>query len=184
MMPKPSPEEILRSIEKGSEDDELESVLSMSDEEVHAELLAAGYTEEKLAKEHSAILGPAPAEPPGVRGTPPEGPKERANVRPLRRRPSWRVWGSITALAASFTAFVSYAEMTGLFESGVTSAPDDRAQAERLRSQAREAMDAGEWGRGLELLDRAKAKDPKGDESAEVQAERRAAKEKLAAGDG
>ncbi len=54
-MTKLSPEEILRSIEETSIDDEMDRALSMTDEERRAELLAAGYDLDELHAQADAL---------------------------------------------------------------------------------------------------------------------------------
>jgi len=185
-MRKRTPEELLRSIEETNDDEDVESILSMSEEEVKAELLAAGDAPADLDKAAEKLLGPRP-EPlrsvaPGA--TPPAREvKDPPRVVPLRARPSRRFWGSVTAAAAGFAALLGYAQATGFFATDiVVTSPNphaaDEREAERL-TEAAGAFEAGEWARCLGLLDQAKAKDPKGDDTPAVNEMRRTATAKV-----
>jgi hypothetical protein len=70
--------------------------------------------------------------------------------------------------------------LVGLTATGCNSAETPNPlEAESLRTQAADAFEASQWARCLMLLDQAKAKDPKGDDTTAVKDMRRLAMRKL-----
>jgi hypothetical protein len=187
-MRKKTPEEILRAIENPSPDEEIERALAMTDEEVNSELEEAGYTPEELLALEEKLLGPAVAAPETKSPTPaPQGaPKKPAKVIPIRPRAT-RLWARVAA-AATLLGPVGFAALTEIEPYALVGSAQDsgteRLEAESLRAEAGEALEAKQWSRCLALLDEAKRKDPEGDEAPEVQHVRRIAMGKLGIRDG
>jgi len=133
---------------------------------------------EEEAQARAQTQAQAEARPEPNRG---EG-RERPKVVPLRPRPSQR-WSRFAAAAA----VLGPVGLLALSEIGepiilVGSAPDagaESVEAAAIRSEAADALEAGQWARCIELLDAAKKKDPKGDEAPGVQDVRRIAMRKL-----
>jgi len=178
-MPKKTPEEILRALEKPSLDEEMDRFLAMSPQEVNEELAKAGYTPEELEAEEEALFGPAKPARRTER-------KEPAKVVPLRPRTS-QLWAKVAAAAVvlgppGILALSEVGELTM-----VAAAPDagsERLEAAGLRSDAADALEAGQWGKCIALLDLAKRKDPRGDEARWVKELRRTAMSQLGGIDG
>jgi hypothetical protein len=190
-MKKRTPEEILRALDEPlSPEEDMERLLSMSAEEVNAELAAAGYTPEELAAEDERILGPArPApvvEPPRPSPEPRGERREPAKVLPFRQRAPG-LWARVAAAAAvlgpvGYLALSEVGESITLVASGAD-AGAERLEAAALRSEAADALETGQWAHCLALLDEAKRMDPKGDDAPGVRDARRIAMGKLGMGD-
>jgi uncharacterized protein (DUF1778 family) len=201
-MKKKTPEQLLRALEKPlSPDEEMERLLSMTEEDVDHELRDVGVAPEAVEAQAEALLrlatpaptqkAPSPAEPRRVpeREVPvrASGKKEPAKVIPLRPRAP-RLWARIAA-AAAVLGPVGFLALSEIGEGVVLvgAAPDaasEKLEAAVLRSQAADALEAGQWARCLALLDEAKQKDPQGDEAPGVKDARRFARSKLGWVDG
>jgi len=84
------------------------------------------------------------------------------------------------SLVAYLACPVYVLSLVGLLTSGCNSVETPNPlEAESLRTQAADAFEASEWARCLMLLDQAKAKDPKGDDTTAVKDMRRIAQRKL-----
>jgi hypothetical protein len=201
MTPKRTPEETIRAIEEESPDEDIERVLSMSDDEIRKELEGAGYTRAELDAKTAAIVGLAPtakASGPAIGGNAKvdvsrgefvsgSGAEDRgkaSNVTSIARRFRARVWVPLS-IAAAAALGVGLARQAGLFgeesvgSAGESADKEKRGHAEVLRSEAAEALEAGEWTKVLALLDEAKALDPRGDDAPGVADARRIARRKL-----
>jgi hypothetical protein len=182
-----SPEELLRAIDElpeeppPEEDDDIARIAAMSPAEIQSALEAEGYTKAKLEQQAEAILGRRGGAPATVRR------KEPAKVIPLRPRAS-----HLFARVAAAAVVLGPASLLALSEIGegltmVASAPDageERLEAAVLRSEAADALEAGQWAKCIARLDEAKRKDPKGDEAQGVKDVRRIAMSKLGVVDG
>jgi hypothetical protein len=190
-MPKRTPEEILRAIEKPSSEEETDRLLAMNEEELDAELAKAGFTPEQLVALEEKLLGPAPAAPAETKSPAkePKAPRERlAKVIFLRPRATL-LWGRVAA-AAAVLGPVGYLALSEVGQEAVylVAAGQDGGpelyEAKALREKAGFALQAGEASRCLALLDEAKKLDPEGDKAEAVMWTRRTAMEKLGTRDG
>ncbi len=203
-MPKLTPEELLRSFddvhEDGSGDEEtdedMEAVLAMTPEQIQKELEAAGYTEAELVAKEDALLG-RHAMTPAADGrasttasahakATAEATAKSAAVIPLRARRRVSRWVILLPIAAAFALVALEGPATIAWwndepdaSEPVTHPNNEPDDAPSMRREATRAMEAGEWRKALELLDRAKKEDPAGDEAPEVQDARRVAREGL-----
>jgi hypothetical protein len=166
--PKRSASELWAALEDEAMDDEMEAVLAMTPEERRRELREAGIDLERVHAQADA-LGAAPAPP---------APAPLAPVtvlRPKRLRVAVVVPAAV-ALAAGLAVVVNLA--TSPAPVAAHRPPEPPAvRAEALRQAARDACQAQTWQTCLDKLNEAKALDPGGDESPEVQALRRSAGE-------
>jgi hypothetical protein len=189
-MPKRTPEEILKSIEESAVDDEIEHVLSMSDEERRAELRAAGYDIDEIHAEadafHERLLG-SPAK---TDAKPPQKPvaalpirADRAtrnnpaapSVRPLPRpRTLFLLAAALSAamsVAVSIPTALVVAQHVAAPAASPVVAPPAASQNELvpatdvadLRRKSLEACEDARWVECLYGLDRARHADPAGD---------------------
>lgn len=161
-MTKRSPSEVWAALEESALDDEMEAVLEMSPEERRRELHEAGFDLEKVHAQADAL------------GAEPVRPEPVAVLRPKRSRRAV-VAAAVIALAAGIALVVRSAlEPTPVAAHHPDQAPA-AARARDLRAEARDDCAAKSWATCLEKLDEARALDPDGDESPEVQSLRRAA---------
>jgi hypothetical protein len=190
-MPKRTPEEILRAIEKPSPEEETDRLLAMNEEELDAELAEAGFTPEQLVALEDKLLGPAAPAAPTETKSPakPKDPREKlAKVIPLRPRATL-LWARVAAAAAVLgpVGYLTLSEIGQeavlLVASGQDGGPE-LYEAKALREKAGFALQAGEASRCLALLDEAKKLDPEGDKAEAVMWTRRTAIEKLGMRDG
>jgi len=195
-MPKLTPEELLRSIDDFREDDsgdeetdeDMEAILAMTPEQVLRELEAAGYTEAELVAEEDALLGrfsttadaKAPTTPIAPATATAKSVAKPAAVIPLAPRRRVSRWVILLPIAAAFAllalegpAMIAWWKDEPDPNERVTH-PNDEPDAPSLRRQAATAIEAKEWRKALDLLDRAKKEDPAGDEAPAVQDARKA----------
>jgi hypothetical protein len=176
-MPKPTPEEVLRSIEEPGLDEEMDRVLAMTPEQRKKELEEAGFDLAALHAEADAVYAKMQRASVETRAKELEREGRAKSVRPeARRRPLvlWLAAGVIyTALGPSSPA----PTVPPVPPTATTppASPVDLVAAERLRAEAFAACDAMRWAECLAHFDDAKRSDPAGDTSPEVQIARQKA---------
>jgi hypothetical protein len=191
-MPKLTPEELLRSLDDFGEDDspdeDMDAVLAMTPEQIQRELEAAGYTEAELVAQDEALLGRfsrAGARAPTTPIAPATPTTRVAEVIPLAARRRVSRWVVLLPMAAAFAlvAFEGPAMVAWWTDDSEphppVTHPHEEPDARSMRREATKAMEAGEWRKALELLDRAKREDPAGDEAPQVQDARKVVRAKL-----
>jgi hypothetical protein len=168
-MPKLTPEELLKAIEETpdepSADEDMESVLAMSDEQVMQELEAAGYTRPELDTKVAALLdhfaapqsSPVPAAETGAKN-----PSKSVVSLPERTRAPrdrwYRRWGGAFAAAAA-VELVGLGWTSGFFQEPVLvgSPRDESHLAQERIHEAAVACGAHSFARCLAALDEAEA---------------------------
>ena len=150
-MTKLSPEEILRSIEETSIDDEMDRALSMTDEERRAELRAAGYDLDELHAQADALH------------------KRIVDGRRPRRTTTVRVLTLLAATLGVLGVVVGVMPQVRDFLHPVNVAGRRKpTPADAMREKAFLACDAQRYNECLRLLDEARAMDPNGDRTSQV----------------
>jgi hypothetical protein len=201
-MPKLTPEELLRSIDDFREDDagdeetdeDMDAILAMTPEQIQKELEAAGYTEAELVAKDDALLArfsrPTDAKAPTTPIAPATATAKSAAVIPLAARRRVSRWVILLPVAAAFAllalegpAMIAWWKDEPDPNERVTH-PRDDPDPRAMRREAAKAMQAKEWRKALDLLDRAKNEDPAGDEAPAVQDARKVVREELLVGGG
>jgi hypothetical protein len=198
-MPKLTPKELLRSLDEvhddgsGDEgaDEDMEAILAMTPEQVRKKLEAAGYTEAELVAKEDALLGrpstttTADATGPMPTIAPATVTAKSAEVISLAARRRVSRWVILLPIAAAFAllalegpAMIAWWKDEPAPNERVTH-PNDEPDARTMRHDAAKAMEAKEWRKALDLLDRAKKVDPPGDEAPAVQDARKVARAEL-----
>jgi len=186
-MPERTPEEILKSVEQASVDEEIERVLSMTEEERRVELRAAGYDPKEPYAVAAAVreMPPRPSVESGA--NPSEKGKAAPSLRPLPRPRTLLLLAAAlsggVSLAVSIPTAIVIAERSVPPESApahpVPAAPQSALapgpDVTEVRRNALEACNAGRWVECLYGLDLAQRDDPAGDADARVQLARREA---------
>jgi hypothetical protein len=167
-------EEAWDALEQMSVDDEVDRVLSLSDEELDAELARGGVDPDKVRARGEALaarMATSDVQRPEnvVRLENTKRPdKGRA---PASLRVRWVAWLAAAAVSGSAATFAVVNANPGL-----VAHPPPPPDAARLREDGLTACDRHDWARCLELLDQAKELDPEGDRSPHIQDARRIAK--------
>jgi len=184
MTPKLTPDEAWQALEQlAAEEDaaEVERVDALTGPELDRELAKEGLDPEAGRAHALAAIRKVQSSRERREG---EAPAKAVPIRPVAIRLSAKV-----AAAAAVLGPVGYLALAELAEplTLVAAAPDggaDKALADSLRSEAANALEAGQWARCLALLDEAKKKDPLGDDAPGVKDVRRIAMGKLGMLDG
>jgi hypothetical protein len=159
-MTKLTDSELWDALEEEAVDDEMEAVLAKTPEERRRDLREAGFDLEKVHAQADALV----AEP--------TRPAKVIVLRPWRKRLAIAL-PTAAALAAGIALVVNLStpELVG------HGRPDDPpgVRAETLRRDARDACGARSWKICLDRLNEARALDPGGDQTPEIQALRRSA---------
>lgn len=187
-MPKLTPEEILRSIEEPSVDDEIDRVLSMSAEQRRDELRAAGYDLDTLHSEADALHEKLLGSPGETRAKPPQtraaaAPPTRTVERPRMLLLLAAALCAAVSVAVSVPTAVVVARHVAAPAGAAIPAPPAPSQGAvmpevdvaDLRGKSLEACDDGRWIECLLGLDRARHVDPGGEADPRVQLARREA---------
>ncbi|MGH7269039.1 MAG: hypothetical protein ACREJ3_01300 [Polyangiaceae bacterium] len=166
-MAKRTASEVWAALEDQAEDqamdDEMEAVLAMTPEERRRELRSRGVDLEKVDAEAAAVAAAAVA----------AAAAEQAAARRKRRRLVLAL-PLAASLAAGAAVAVNFASSSLPVGAGApVSTPMIRAEA--LRREARDACDGRDRRTCLDKLDQARALDPKGDATPEVQSLRHSA---------
>ena len=181
MTPKLTPDEAWKALEQVVAEenaDEMDRLDALTGLELDRELARDGLDPEAERAHAQAVIRKIRAS--RERGAP----AKAVPLRPLRMRFSAKIAAAAAVLGpVGFLALTEIAEPVAL----VGAAPDGGAsqlEAESLRAEAANALEAGQWARCLALLDEAKRKDPQGDEAPGVKDARRIATGKLGMRDG
>jgi hypothetical protein len=175
---KRSPAEVWRALENASTDAEVGRIDALSDDELDAELRAAGIDPADAAKIGADVLGPAPASGDGGVASRVPARTGVAEAKPAvddaprgRRRAYW-----IAGFAAAAVVIgVLVTRPSGGPEVG-TGHPDTEAalkEAADLRDRAFGACDEGYWAACEDALNAARSLDPAGETAPRVVAARR-----------
>jgi hypothetical protein len=193
-MPKRTPEEIMKSLD-ASIDDDIDDVLSMSEDERRKELEAAGYDLRELHAKADAWRGGAPAAPAEPPAKDPAIADAAAalerKARVLTLRPRRRAYWLLAAAAVTATVGIP----AGIFIAHWLSPPPPPSPIQPLpapsttappplevadaRAKGLEECDAGRWRACLDWLDLARTMDPAGDQTQPVQDARNRARAAL-----
>ena len=189
MNAKRTPEEILRSIEEPTLDEEIESVLAMTPEQRRAELEAAGFDMKELhakADEWTEKLEEKEKAPPRAKA-----PKGRPPMPETTRRLPPVFWFAAATVAAAAAGGLVYAlahpgaPPPAPSPSAPSSAPAPELPSQRLiaasdlRRHAFAECEASHWPECIARFDDARMLDPAGDQAPEVQAARANARDEL-----
>jgi hypothetical protein len=162
----------------------------MTPEQIQSQLQAAEYTEAELLAKEDALLGRPSTTASDARGpVPPIAPAtattKSAAVIPFPARRGVSRWVILLPVAAAFAlvalegpAMIAWWKDEPDPNQRVTH-PYDGPDAPSMRRQAAKAMEAKEWRKALELLDRAKKEGPAGDEAPAVQDARKVVRAEL-----
>ena len=176
MTPKLTPDEAWKALEQlvaEENADELDRLEALSGPELDRELAREGLDPDAERAHAQAVIRKIRASREGV------APGKVVRLRPWATRFSAKVAAAAAMLGPAF-----YLALSELVPSEVLvgSAPDggaSRIEAEALRAEAANALEAHHWARCIALLDEAKRKDPEGDAAPGVQDARRIAMAKL-----
>jgi hypothetical protein len=179
-MTKRSPKDVLEDVEHSEMDDEIDRVLSLSEDELHRELEGAGFDVGELHAKADALhekltRGAPPGEAPPTQA-PPAAPAAPAPARidEARARRARLLAG--LALAASVVGVYTFVRSR---DQGVTKTPMQHAA--ELRRAAVDACDHARWRECLKDLDNADDLDPPGAGELRSKELRERAKKALAA---
>jgi hypothetical protein len=200
-MTKRTASELWDALDEATVDAELESALEKTPEENRRELVEAGFDLDTVHAEADAFFAslpaearPAPASPqaeapsaPTATAKPPAPPPATAALSATAPSPATatpatappRVWRMRIAIAVP-TALALAAGVAVAIQSSSPSVvgtppPRDTLHAMDLRREARDACESRSWKTCLDKLDEARALDPSGNETPEVQSLRHAA---------
>jgi hypothetical protein len=156
-MSKRRPEDILKDIEDSDMDDEIDRVLSLSEDELHGELKGAGFDVDALHAKADALHAklqqsapPSPAGAPAADAKPPPAPARLDEARARRAR----LFAGL-ALAASVAGLYVFIQSRDRDVS-----KSAREHAADLRHAAADACDHARWRECLKDLDDADGLDP------------------------
>ena len=190
-MTKRTASELWDALDEATVDAELESALEKTPEEARRELVDAGYELDKVHAEADAFFAslpaearPAPASPPEAPTAPsaadkPPAPAPATATPPAPTAPRvWRMRVAIAvptalALAAGVAVAVQLTSPPPIVRTPRPETPEEHAAT--LRQEAREACESRSWKTCLDKLDEARALEPGGNETPEVQSLRHTA---------
>jgi hypothetical protein len=158
------------ALEQMATDDEVDRVLSLSDEELDAELAKGGADPQKV-RAHGEALAARMVEK-GRRVEEDKAPPRLVRVR-------WVAWLAAAAVSGSAATFAVVSANPGLVAQPPSLQPHPAPSPAELRDEGLTACDHHDWALCLELLDRAKALDPQGDTTPHIQDARSSAHKAL-----